>query len=307
MPPIAPRHNFAGTLGELYVGTLGELLADVGIGTKSLNPGNHRSACPLPACEGHKGDAVSISIKDGKAIWKCHRCGWAGCRSVNSEAKSDRPVKREAPKSSPAYDRSLIDWLIDRIGPIERTPVATYLRSRGLELPPPGHHLRYLPPMPPRYPWPCMIGLITDLRDHARILSLHFTRLKLDGTGKAPGPQPRSFLKGFSKKGGVIRLCADDDVELRLGIGEGIETALSVMTAFRRDEGRLEPVWSALDAGNMAELPVPGGIETLAIYADRGDAGERAAEKLAQRWLAADREVFTFTAPADDWNPKAAA
>ena len=50
------------------------------------------------------------------------------------------------------------------------------------------------------------------------------------------------------------------------------------------------------------ELPVVPGIETLQIYADRGPAGENAADELAQRWLADGREVFIAPAPVDDWN-----
>jgi Toprim domain-containing protein len=103
--------------------------------------------------------------------------------------------------------------------------------------------------------------------------------------------------------GWLARCPCHDDHHPGLGLAEGIETSLSVMSAFRRDEGRVEHVWCALNAGNMADLPVVGGVETLVLYTDRGPAGEQAADKLAQRWLDAGREVLIATAPIDDWNP----
>jgi putative DNA primase/helicase len=96
-------------------------------------------------------------------------------------------------------------------------------------------------------------------------------------------------------------------VERRLGFAEGIETSLSVMTAFNRTGSWYRPpVWAALDAGNMGDLPVVDGIDTVLVYADRGRVGEQAADTLAQRWTYAERDVFVALAPVDDWNPAVA-
>jgi hypothetical protein len=65
-------------------------------------------------------------------------------------------------------------------------------------------------------------------------------------------------------------------------------------------------VWAALNAGNLGELDVVDGIETIVVYADRGPAGETGADKLAQRWLDAGREVEVAVAPVDDFNPAVA-
>jgi putative DNA primase/helicase len=271
----------------------------------------------LCRCPVHDDQHASMTIadtKDGNVVWHC----FAGCdgRDIGRELyrrdllprsneRRERPLRLMPIRA--VTDRSKLDYLLSKLRPIEGTLVETYLRSRDLDLPPGGHHLRFLPAKPPRFIWPCMVGIITDFADASCILSLHFTRLRSDGLGKAPLPksQQRSYLAGFAKQGGVIRLCDDADVTRRIGVAEGIETALSVTTAFRRDEGRFEPVWAALDAGNLGGLPHVPGIETLAIYADRGPAGEQNADKLAQRWLGAECEVFISIAPADDWNPAA--
>ena len=108
-----------------------------------------------------------------------------------------------------------------------------------------------------------------------------------------PKHEQRRFLAGHRVKGGVVRLSDDADVCLRLGLSEGTETALAIQTSFAR-AGRSEIVWAAVNAGNMAELPVVAGIETLVVYADKdaGGAGQRAAQELAARWTRAGREAY---------------
>jgi putative DNA primase/helicase len=278
----------------------------------------------IARCPAHDDHSPSLSIRDGDEAGRVLLTCFAGCdrRDVLLELKRQGllgddhhrfharagAAPRRTSTPTPLSDRrSKLDYLLSKLRPIEGTLVETYLRSRDLELPPGGHHLRFLRAKPPRFTWPCMVGIITDFADASRILSLHFTRLRSDGLGKAPLPksEQRSYLAGFAKQGGVIRLCDDADVTRRIGVAEGIETSLSVTTAFCRDEGRFEPVWAALDAGNLGGLPHVPGIETLVIYADRGPAGEQNADKLAQRWLGAECEVFISIAPVDDWNPAA--
>ena len=65
----------------------------------------------------------------------------------------------------------------------------------------------------------------------------------------------------------------------------------------------IPPITRALDAGNLGDLPVVGGVDTLIIYADRREAGEDAAAKLAARWQEVPgKEVYISPAPTDDWN-----
>jgi hypothetical protein len=270
----------------------------------------------LARCPVHDGRDPNLSLRNGDTVPLLVKCWSHLCDPkdilkelrrrglLDDNSHNSKPVVAE---TTPRPDQGKLAWLLEHLMPIEGTLVATYLDSRGLDLPADGHHLRYLPARPPKYPWPCMVSIVTDFTDAAHVLTLHLTKLKPDGTGKAPLPkdQQRSFLKGYPKKGGVIRLCDGADVTLRLGVAEGIETALAVCTAFRRT-GWFQPVWSALDAGNLSELRHVHGIAELYVYADRGPAGERAARELAQRWLDAGTEVYISTAPVDDWNPAVA-
>ena len=89
---------------------------------------------------------------------------------------------------------------------------------------------------------------------------------------------------------------------LRLGLAEGVETAISVASSFRRDEGRFEPLWAALSAGNMAELEVVDGIETIVVYADHGQGGE--APPTSSRSAGCSRSGSVHRRRSlDDWNP----
>ena len=70
-------------------------------------------------------------------------------------------------------------------------------------------------------------------------------------------------------------------------VAEGIETALSAMTATAM------PAWAALSASGMKALILPSIVRTVIILADHdlSGAGEHAARTAAARWLAEGRRV----------------
>jgi putative DNA primase/helicase len=159
--------------------------------------------------------------------------------------------------------------------------------------------LRFLPARGDRTA--AMVARITDAKS-GEPMSLHFTRLRADGGGKADDGKPaKLLLSGHAKAGGVVRLIADENVTLGLGIAEGIETALSVIAS------GWAPVWAAVDAGNIAAFPALPGIEALTVFCDRDEAGMRAASACAARWRAAGREASIVApgAEGDDWNDAA--
>jgi len=172
----------------------------------------------------------------------------------------------------------------DRTLPLRGSLGEVYLTHRGCALPPADGDLRYLPPTG-RYP-PSLCARVTDALT-TRPISLHFTELREDGAGRGD----RRLLSGHRKRGGVIRLWPDESVTHGLAIAEGIETALAAAHAYT-------PVWAAIDAGNLAALPVLAGIETLVIVADHDDAGIRAAHECARRWTAAGCEARIALPPA---------
>lgn len=172
---------------------------------------------------------------------------------------------------------------------------ARYLAARGCVLPPEDGDLRFLPAH--KHPLgehvgPALLALVTDIETREPI-SLHQTWIRPDGTKPDDLPGPARLLLGRHRKaGGVIRLWPDEAVTHGLGVGEGIESCLSLAHAFT-------PVWSLIDAGNLAALPVLPGIEALAIAQDNDPAGRRSAQALAERWAAAGAEVAIVAAAND--------
>jgi putative DNA primase/helicase len=204
-----------------------------------------------------------------------------------------RPALRASP---PPADK--IEAILRSTRPIAGTLAESYLRGRGLEpeLASPDA-LRFLPAKGNYLP--AMVAVVTDIRDASRILGLQFTPLKPHG-----GRGGRTFLRGSKVSGGVVRLVDDAEVTLHLGVAEGVETALSAMTAMKRDGRMVLPTWSALNAGNLQRLPVLGGVERLYVFADNDNSGvgQRAAETLARRWAEAGREARVALPPVNDWN-----
>lgn len=272
----------------------------------------------LCRCPAHEDRDPSLSIWDGDdaIVVKC----FAGCPSVevlaalrrlgllDDRRQRDRPLlKPPTPRPAPSEPPTGLRWsgralaIWRRTVPIAGTVVDVYLRSRGC-VRPSGDDVQYLPATE-RHPWPAMVSRVTDLVT-GEPLTLHLTFLQLDGSDKAPVEKPKRLLAGHTKRGGVIRLCPDAEVTMALGLSEGVETALAVVAA------GWGPVWSAIDAGNLASLPVVSGIEALTIYADHDEAGLRAGHELAGRWRAAGREARVVPPPlaGTDWadRPEAA-
>ena len=264
----------------------------------------------MARCPAHDDRSPSLSIADGETKLLVH-C-FAGCvaRDVLTALRRMDLLRderldglRTPPRRHqvrPARPTALLRWSVkaetiwQHGKPIFSTVVEAYLRNRGCMVPK-GSDLRFLP-ADDRDRSPAMMARITDFVT-GEPLSLHFTKLTPDGRDKAPVEKPRLFLFGHQKAGGVIRLSVDAEVSTGLGLAEGIETALAVATAW-------SPVWAAIDAGNMARLPLVAGIEALTIFADHDPPGIKAAGNLASRWRAAGREAVIVAAPnaGTDWN-----
>jgi putative DNA primase/helicase len=133
---------------------------------------------------------------------------------------------------------------------------------------------------------PAMVCLVRDiLTNEPR--AIHRTALSPDGFKANVGGHDRLSLGPIG--GGAIKLTPDEDVTTCLGVGEGIESTLSLRLA---PEFGPSPVWCLLSAGGISAFPVLPGIECLWIAVDHDPAGLKAAQTCADRWRCAGREVF---------------
>lgn len=240
--------------------------------------GEYRRPCPL--CErGAKDDALAVRVDERGVCWVCHRCGFTGSHPNEQRPRDVRPAPRQ---DVPLRWSDKAECIWRRAVPLAGTIVETYLRGRGCRLPPPDGDLRFLPARDEF--GPCMLARITDTQTGAP-MSLHFTRLRQDGTGKAGTERDKILLRGHQKRGGVIRLWPDEAVTRSLALAEGIESALAAAHLHA-------PAWAAIDASNLEAFPVLGGIEELVVYADHDQVGTEAAREVVNRWRNAGRSAI---------------
>lgn len=163
--------------------------------------------------------------------------------------------------------------------------IVEYLKFRGIHIRHLPATLRFLPPRPPKYPYPTMIapfalptepepGVLAIPRE--AITGVHLTRLRPDGRGKA-GIRPDKIMLGQAQGTPIVLAPLDDG--MGLGITEGIEDALSVH--FATGLG----AWAAGSNGHMPALAdiVPDYTDLVTVVADNNEVGQRNAHHLADR------------------------
>lgn len=240
-------------------------------------------------CPFHAEKSPSFSVNDSKGFYHCFGCGahgdildwWMRVEGL-SFAESTERLRREAGAPMAGAERSAGDLDKDRetlrkqaearalwetSRPIGGTIAETYLReARAISAALPGC-LRFHPRLAigPRElgEAPAMVAAVTDLA--GEIVAIQRTFLLPDGAGKAAIERPKRGLGPIGQ--GAVCLAPAGQVT---GVAEGIETGLSAMELFR------VPVWRALGS-NLARIVLPGSVRNVALFADRGEAGERAA------------------------------
>jgi hypothetical protein len=240
-----------------------------------------------------------MTVKDGKALWHCHACGdsesvlqslkaqglLGGRRAVFSSVRRSLPMHRaqkETDLGKLAFARKL--WA--EAVPLADTVVAAYLHGRGLVGPYPAS-LRFLPACwhtPTAQTHPAMIAAVTRW-PVGDVVAVHRTYLKPDGSGKIDHLQARMMLGDAT--GGAVRLAPATG---RLGIAEGIETALSV----QQETGL--PMWACLSTSGLQNVMVPNTVREVVICADHDAPGLKAARIAAER-LHRLNKIAKITAP----------
>lgn len=271
-----------------------------------------RVDAPCPFCSATRATAAKRKAKifrawssgDGFISYNCVRCGARGYAHADSRAQTtqspldrmaarQRQAEREAADKAEREAKTRDALAIWNEAPHPRgTPVETYLARRGLTLPDEaaGEAIRFHPACPfglARVP--CMVALVRHVQTNEP-RAIHRTAITEAGQKFAVNGLDRMTLGPIG--GGAVKLTDDADVTLCLGIGEGIESTLSLRLAV---EFGASPVWALLSAGQVAAFPVLAGIESLWIAVDHDDAGIKAAREGSARWRRAGREVFRVT------------
>lgn len=247
-------------------------------------------------CQEHVRDRLGLPKWEPKA-----RDGNAPrpAQTANSEWRSDDDTRPQ----------TALRMIFREARPLVNTIGATYLERRiGARLDWPAD-VRFHPKCAGRF------GPERKLEFHPAIVALYRgvvtnepraiyrTFLKPDGSDRLRnqwGAGDQGKLALGPSAGCAIKLSPDECVSDGLGLGEGLETCLSVMQL------GWAPIWCMTGTSIMAKFPVLAGIEALTLFADndRNSAGRRAAGECARRWAEARREVQIITPRTcgADWN-----
>lgn len=294
-------------LADLARGKWSGILKSVGVPDKFLG-GKHG---PCPFCEGT--DRFRFDNKDGKGTFFCNQCGsgdgiefvkrynsWDFKTAAREIERVLGHVNAEAPKREMS-DQQRVDML-NRLwnGSVPLTGddmASSYLAGRdalpGL-LP---ECLRFHPhcPVPNGGGFlPAMLAVVLDATGKAA--NIH--RTFLGEHGKADIENPRALMPGALPPGAAVRLYPATGE--RLGVAEGIETAIRAAKRFR------VPVWAALNSGGLEKWLPPAGIGEVLIFGDNDHAfgGQAVAYSLAHKLTVRSRvkaEVHIPTTPGMDW------
>ena len=242
--------------------------------------GRWTGAAGLCRCPAHDDRRPSLSVRVGRTSLLLH-C-FAGCSAADilralradghpiEESTESRPASSSSDRRGRAPSREAALRVWGGAGPIAGTPAERYLESRGLSAD--SSELRYHPRTPhgPRPLTRFRPAMVAAVRDESGLVAVHRTFLDPRRGGLAGIEEPRCGLGRFGS--GAVRL---GGVAPRLGLAEGIETALSASALFGL------PCWATLGTERFRLVAFPPEVKELVLFLDN-DAGGRRAEALAR-------------------------
>ena len=262
--------------------------------------GGRWSACGgMCRCPAHDDRTPSLSVRPGRTRLLLH-C-FAGCdASAILRALEREHLLEPSPGAGERTDARTGDdrrhaaaiRLWEQAHSIAGTPAADYLGARGIATM--SAQLRFHPrtpsgggPLASFRP-----ALIAAVRDSSGLVAIHRTFLGAnDREDSGSGPR-RCGLGRFGA--GAVRLGGAGS---RLGLAEGIETALSASAMFG------VPCWATLGTERFGRIALPGDLRELVLFLDH-DAGGARAERLARAAFGSTVAIATLCPdrPGDDWN-----
>jgi len=284
------------------------ILLALGVSERALS-GRH---APCPMCGGK--DRFRFDDKEGRGTYYCSGCG-AGdgvqlAMAVTGATFRETALQIERMAGSVRHTvskggRSDEDkvaalrraWSASK--PIQHgDEVTRYLAGRGLALDRLPDSLRLHPRLRYSDEDGALVGhfaamLATVTAPNGKAMSIH--RTYLQAGEKAPVPEPRKLMAGRPIGGAAIRLAPASE---RLGIAEGVETALAASELFSL------PVWSCISTSGIESFEPPSGVKEVAVFADNDTnfAGQKAAYVAAHRLALKGYQIEVRIPPAvGDW------
>lgn len=129
--------------------------------------------------------------------------------------------------------------------------------------------------------------------DHG-LVGIHRTFLNLGRPAVAPFDNPKRALGSLAA--GAVRLF--DPVDGRLGLAEGIESALAAKALTQI------PCWASLGNERFGLVSIPESVRELHLFVDNDAGGDLAEERARSAYISEGRKIITRRprAHGTDWN-----
>lgn len=265
--------------------------------------GSWRRARGMCSCPAHADRTPSLSVSLGKRAVLFH-C-FAGCSNEaviealasNGIAVSylfhGRGTIEPPPPRETGPDRNALRlWREAQV--LTGSPAALYLANRGLAAR--CSDLRFHPQMPlgPKDCVRFLPAMIAAVRNDVGILALHRTFLAADEPRLAAFERPRRALGSLGNA--AVRLAWPRGG--RLGLAEGIETALSATMLFGI------PCWATLGNERFGLVTIPDSVRELHLFVDHDAGGQLAEDRARETYEREGRRIVTRRPGrfGQDWN-----
>ena len=272
-----------------------QIVADLG-GTWSRS----RGMCRCPAHE-DRTPSLSVTLGSRAILFHC----FAGCTNDAVLAA----LAQGGVKPSSLFDgrSELVRTALPEAVPTESiqrlwreatcladSPAERYLAGRGISAGSPD--LRYHPrtPLGPKGAVRFLPALLAAVRTDLGVIALHrtflefktFTVARFDGPKRALGALGRGAVRLHGPRGG------------KLGLAEGIETALSARELFGI------PCWATLGTERYGLVSIPESVSELHLFIDHDAAGEQAERRARAAYAREGRVIVTHRPeqPGADFN-----
>lgn len=237
---------------------------------------------------------------DKALLFKC----FAGCDTfdvMRAIRNLDPNIQLAGPSTTSASTTVSPTWLRNRAldlwdmsRPLARTPAEQYLRRRSIPIL--SRTLRFHPHTPLGRGKLAVFrpALIAALHERSDFVALQRTFLDAHEPRRARDlANPRRML-GRPGRGAVMLAPATD----RLGLAEGVETALSAMILLGI------PVWATLGNERLAHIAIPDTVTHLILLPDNDWGGRIGVARALDAYVAPGRTIETLRPPAgfNDWN-----
>ena len=254
-------------------------------------------------CPAHDDRTPSLSVSLGRRAILFH-C-FAGCSNDEIIAELGRRGVRarelfdgsgeplpEPPRKETADPNACRLWR--HADALRGSPAEAYLLKRGLTQFP--ADLRFHPrtPLGPRGAVRFLPAMLAAVRTDLGVIAVHRTFLD-ERTGRLAGfDRPKRALGSLQR--GAVRLAMPRGG--RLGLAEGIETALSAMQLFG------VPCWATLGNERFGLVTIPESVRELHLFVDNDAGGDLAEERAREAYAATDRHIVAMrpTNLDEDWN-----